>query len=46
MAGEIKQMRADFAKGQKDLFSEIRELKEAHNSEKESHCCVRVCQLY
>ena len=28
MAGQIKQKRAEFRKGQKDLLNEIRELKE------------------
>ena len=42
--GEIKQLRADYGKGQKDLFNEIRELKEELTTQKkESQCFRRVC---
>ena len=34
MNGEIKQLRAEFGKGQKDLFNEIRELKEELTTQK------------
>ena len=38
---EMKQLRADYRKGQKDLFNEIRE--RAYDSKKESQCFRRVC---
>ena len=34
MAGQIKQKRAEFRKGQKDLLNEIRELKEELTTQK------------
>ena len=55
MNGEIKQLRTEFRKGQKDLFDKIRKLNEELTTKKKkvivleqesANCCLQECFLF